>query len=131
MSNFIKNVAEFNSLVLGISGRDLGLLNHKELEYAGKAILEESDEFGIAHTRQDMIAAVDAVCDLMYFSVGFLIRMGLSADQIDECLEAVHKANMAKSQGAQAKRAGEGVIDAVKPEGWSGPEEAIAHILGR
>ena len=131
MSNFIRNVAQFNSQVLNINGRELGLLQPKELEYAGKAIHEESDEFAVAHARQDMIAAVDAICDLMYFSVGFLIRMGLSPAQIDECLEAVHQANMGKSIGVQHKRGGEGVTDAIKPESWVGPEESIAHILGR
>ena len=41
---------------------------------------------------------------------------------------AVHKANMTKKRGAQAKR-GNDENDAVKPDNWLPPEEAIGAIL--
>lgn len=123
-------VVEFNQKALGIEPRPIGLLSDSELKYASKAIREEAEEFVLAHVNQDVVGAVDAACDLMYFTIGFMYRMGLSAQQIRSAFDAVHEANMAKKVGVQHKRGGDGVVDAVKPEGWRGPEEKIAAILG-
>lgn len=127
---FVNQVHQFNVDVIGIGDREIGLLNSKELEYAMKAISEETQEFSEAHHTQDLIGAVDAVIDLMYFSLGFLSRMGLSPEQISGCMTAVHMANMRKQASKNMSKRVEGVADAAKPEGWTGPEEAIAEILG-
>ncbi len=129
-SQMILNVLAFNHLALGIEPREIGLLSEKELQYALKAGAEELEEFQKAHDHMDMIGAVDAVLDEIYFCIGFLYRMGLTAQQIEDCFQAVHDCNMRKKLGVQEKRGGEGVADAVKPEGWVGPEERIAAILG-
>lgn len=129
-NDFVDQVFHFNDQVLGIGQRELGLLSDKELEYAGKAIREELNEFEEAHRTQDFVGAVDAAIDNLYFTIGFLKRMGLTAQQVSDCCAAVHAANMEKKLGVQVKRAGEGVADAVKPDGWVGPEERIAAILG-
>lgn len=123
-------VTDFNTLALGIPQREIGLLDKGELDYALKAMREEAEEFALAHVNQDPVAAVDAVIDEIYFCIGFLRRMGLTPNQMRACFDAVHRANMEKKVGVQHKRGGEGVIDAVKPEGWVGPEEKIAKILG-
>lgn len=130
IAHMVDQVIEFNSVALGIQPREIGLLSQKELDYAVKAVNEEMGEFALAHQQQDVIGAVDAVLDKLYFGIGFLYRMGLTAEQIKKAFSAVHECNMAKKVGVQAKRGGEGVIDAVKPEGWVGPEEKIAAILG-
>ena len=128
--DFVGQVAEFNRFILKVDGREKSLLSEKELDYALKAGDEELTEFKTAHRNHDFIGAVDAVVDLMYFSVGFLIRMGLTEQQIRDCMSAVHEANMQKTLGVVDKRGGEGVADATKPEGWVAPEERIAAILG-
>lgn len=128
--SIVEKVIQFNQVALQIQPREIGLLSPQELTYASKALLEERQEFIDAHAQQDVIGAVDAVLDNIYFSIGFLYRMGLTADQINEAFGAVHAANMEKKAGTQAKRGGDGVVDAVKPDGWTGPEERIARILG-
>lgn len=130
MPHMVDQVIEFNSVALGIAPREIGLLSEKELDYACKAVAEEMIEFEDAHRQQDVVGAVDAVFDKIYFGIGFLYRMGLTAEQIKAGFTAVHECNMAKKVGVQAKRGGDGVVDAVKPEGWVGPEERIAEILG-
>lgn len=127
---FVEQVIDFNEQIIGVGQREIGLLSDKELEYAIKAIDEEKQEFFQAHHQQDVIGAVDAVIDLMYFGIGFLRRMGLNADQISLCMTAVHVANMEKKLSTSVHKRVEGVPDASKPEGWIGPEERIAFILG-
>lgn len=130
ISPIITSVISFNAEALGILPRDKALLSEAELDYAMKAMKEESYEFKEAHEKQDFIGAVDAVLDQIYFNVGFLYRMGLTSQEIERCFQAVHGCNMQKKLGVQHKRGGDGVADAVKPEGWVGPEEKIAEILG-
>lgn len=127
--DIVSQVFEFNENVLNIHRPVKGLLSEKELEYAMKAGLEELDEFHDAHNAGDFIGAVDAAIDQIYFQIGFLVRMGLTANQVRGCFGAVHQANMDKKAGVQAKRGGEGVVDAVKPADWTPPEERIANIL--
>lgn len=127
---FVEQVIDFNEKIIGVGQREIGLLSDKELEYAIKAIDEEKQEFFQAHHQQDVIGAVDAVLDLMYFSIGFLRRMGLNAEQISLCMTAVHTSNMEKKLSMAVQKRVEGVPDAAKPEGWVGPEERIAFILG-
>lgn len=131
VNDMVQQVVDFNRIALGIERRSIGLLSEKELDYAMKAVKEEMYEMKQAHDQQDMIGAVDAVLDGIYFMIGFLYRMGLDEEQIRKAFSAVHACNMNKKVGSQAKRGGEGVIDAVKPEGWSGPEEEIARILSQ
>ncbi len=130
MSQYIHQVGEFNEKILNIKDRPIGLLTIGELEYAGKAIEEELQEFQEAHVNMDMIGAVDAAIDLTYFAFGFLYRMGLTSEQIVECCSAVHKANMDKAASRNVSKRVAGEVDAEKPEGWVGPEEAIAQLLG-
>ena len=128
--DFIDEVAEFNAKVLNVQDREKSLLNEAELKYAAKAIKEELAEFEQAHEQQDFISAVDAVTDLIYFAYGFLFRMGLTAAEARRVGSIVHGCNMAKKLGHVAKRCDDGsVADAVKPEGWTGPEELIAEAL--
>lgn len=127
---FVEQVIDFNEQIIGVGQREIGLLSDKELEYAVKAIDEEKQEFFQAHHQQDVIGAVDAVIDLMYFGIGFLRRMGLNSQQISECMTAVHISNMEKQLSMSVQKRVEGVPDAAKPEGWVGPEERIAFILG-
>lgn len=130
MKTFAQQVVEFNQQVLGIKQRQVSELPTHEFEISMACLQEEIDEFEQAVKSGDVIGAVDAMVDLMYFANGVLYKMGLTAQKIDACCEAVHNANMEKKLGVNAKRAVEGAADAVEPDGWVSPEERIAAILG-
>jgi predicted HAD superfamily Cof-like phosphohydrolase len=70
---------------------------------------------------------VDACGDAIIFAIGGMARMGLTPLDIDRVLHAIMDANFEKKAGVKPGR--EGAPDAVKPEGWVGPEERIKVIL--
>ena len=126
---FVQDVIAFNQEILKIEPRPLNLLPSHEATHLSKALEEEMVEFTCADEEADLVGCVDALMDLMYFAVGGLYKMGLTADQIVECQKAVHDANMTKKKGVVAKR-DNGTADAIKPIGWVSPEERIKKILG-
>lgn len=127
---FVKSVVEFNEKILLIRDREKALLNDSEFKISVECLNEEVQEFIEAHKNQNFIGAIDAIIDLQYFAIGVLYKMGLKADQISRCMQAVHDANMNKKRGVKAGR-GDGIAaDAVKHEGWVAPEERIAEIVG-
>jgi len=67
----------------------------------------------------------DALADLVYVALGTAYKMGLPFDSI---WQAVQAANMRKVAGP-TKRGNK--VDACKPEGWVGPETAIARAIQR
>lgn len=126
--SFAHAVVDFNQKILGIAPRPHHPLEGGELEATKKAFDEEIREFNTAIQQGDFLGQIDALTDLKYFIDGALYKMGLTADQINGCAFAVHDANMEKKLGVVEKR-GNPLGDAVKPEGWVGPEERIAEIL--
>lgn len=124
-----ENIIEFNQRVLGVSPRPLGLLNLAEVEITVKCLNEEVVELELAHEEGDFIGAVDALVDNIYFAVGALYKLGLTGVSIEQCIKAVHAANMEKKLGVNERRGDGQAADAVKPEGWVGPEERISLIL--
>lgn len=84
---------------------------------------EELDEFLTAGFDGDIVKTADGLADLIYTALGTAYRMGLPMNSI---WAAVHSANMRKV-GAATKRM---LTDAVKPEGWVGPEPEIAAAIG-
>lgn len=125
---FVKAVVQFNSEILGIEQRSPGHLGVRELSHAVLCLEEEVEEFIAAGQEHNVIGQVDAIVDLMYFSIGILYKLGLTPEQIHQCCMAVHNANMAKKKGVIAKR-DTGAPDAVKPTDWVPPEEAIRAII--
>lgn len=128
-NQFFSDVVDFNQRVLNIHQREVGMLGPAEFDISVKCLNEEVDEFIEGHTEGDIIKSIDSIVDLMYFAVGVLYKMGLDAEQIGAVCKAVHDANMEKKLGVVAKRGDGSAADAVKPEGWVGPEERIATIL--
>lgn len=121
-------IFEFNREILGVKQSGVRMLSKSETIYLRSCLVEESDELQDAYDSGDVIKQVDACLDSLYFAIGGLYRMGLSADQVRECLAAVHAANMEKKRGVNSKR-DFGIEDAVKPIDWVAPEERIASIL--
>ena len=92
---------------------------------------EELQEFSVAVSSCDRVAALDALIDLVYVAMGTALFMGVSPSQWTESFEAVHRANMTKmrvARPADSKR-GSG-FDVVKPPGFIPPEHKIRQILG-
>ena len=94
-------------------------------------LAEETNEYLEAATEGDIVKAVNELLDTIYVALGTLWYMGIP---VQECWDAVQKANMAKVLGPTKRdaRRHSPTKDAMKPEGWVGPEKEIAlAILGR
>ena len=123
-SNLIQRVVTFNHAVVKIGTRAKGMLSTDEANWLRKALNEEATELLDATTLVDQ---VDACVDAVIFAVGGLVRMGLTPLEIDRVMHAVMDANFEKKAGVKEGR--EGAPDAIKPEGWVGPEDRIKGIL--
>ncbi|QGR00171.1 hypothetical protein EHS13_20010 [Paenibacillus psychroresistens] len=87
-------------------GQDLGGIVAKRVSW----MLEELTEFAAAHTIEDQ---VDALIDLLYFTIGTFTIMGVKPEAI---FDIVHAANMGKVTDGKVTRNEQGKI--LKPEGW-------------
>ncbi len=142
MSDIVDKVVFFNQEVLGIAQRKPQVMALNEQEITVKCLHEEVQEFMDAYdtcmaddntVKQEfeipyVAEMADAMIDNIYFAIGALYKLGLTADQIRRCMYAVHDCNVQKKAGKNAKR-DTGAADAVKPEGWVGPEAKIQTIL--
>jgi len=99
------------------------LLEPQHLSIYARFLMEELSELLKAHEKNDLVDAADAIADLAYVTMGCAHHMGLPLSQI---LDIVHDCNMQKVPGATNRGTQQ---DAMKPEGWTGPEEHIALIL--
>lgn len=125
---FVDWIFEFNETVIGVNRAEVGPLDQAEAEWLRKALIEEVEEFVEAAAAQDVVKAVDSLLDKVYFAIGGLRRMGLTREQATACMATIHEKNMTKKRGGLAKRGGF-EADAVKPEGFVPPEQAIHNIL--
>lgn len=123
-----KRIFDFNQNVLGIDPRLPLALAGNEQEWLAGCLKEESSEFLEA---VDLVDQVDALVDSIVFATGGLYRLGLSVEQAEACVAAVMDANFQKRAGQKEGRVYDGVVDAVKPEGWQPPETRIKEILGQ
>lgn len=121
-----RRVFDFNARVVGIQPRLPGFVPHGEKEWLVGVLREEAQEL-LEST--DLVDQVDALIDSIVFAMGGLYRLGLTEEQARACFEAVMDANFEKKSGQKKGREVEGVKDAVKPEGWVGPEERIREVL--
>jgi predicted HAD superfamily Cof-like phosphohydrolase len=124
MLELINRIQIFNHVVIGIGNRAKAALPEAEAKWLSGALKEEADELLDAKTLVDQ---VDACGDAVVFAIGGMIRMGLTPRQILRCINAIMDANFEKKAGVKPGR--EGAPDAVKPEGWVGPEQRIKEIL--
>lgn len=122
----IAMVYQFNRRVLGFDRPKVAKFPPGEKKWLLSALREECQEFEDAPT---LVDEVDALIDTVIFALGGLYRLGLSEQQAHHCIEAVMEANSRKKAGQKASRAVDGVTDAVKPEGWVGPEARIQEII--
>lgn len=87
-------------------------------------ILEEMNEFVEA---EDIVEQADAMIDVIYFTLGTLVEMGIEPDEI---FEIVHKANMNKlwDDGKPHYNADGKTI---KPDTWENPYNKIEEAIYR
>lgn len=131
MSNtVIDSIVTFNQRILEIDQRPISMMNAEEVEHTTSCLFEEVGEFSLAASMSDVVLSIDSLVDLIYFAIGAMYKFGLTRTQIEECILAVHYANMTKRRGVVERRAVKGAADAVKPEGWQSPETRISKILG-
>jgi predicted HAD superfamily Cof-like phosphohydrolase len=132
VSKVIESVCTFNRDLLGVNRLDAGpaLMPDEEARWLYTALTEEVEEFKAAHSGGQLPHSVDALIDLMYFTIGGLWRMGVEPRLIEECFEVVHQANMTKRRGQKASRPTDGTVaDAVKPTDWIDPITTLKSLL--
>lgn len=117
MERYLALVHRFNADIIGLPIPETPTrLGETRKEWALDALNEEVGEFFAAETLED---EVDALVDLSYFALGRLVEMGVVPGAV---FDEVHEANMCKRRGELSKRPNSLGFDAVKPEGWTGPE---------
>ena len=124
MNLLSRDVADFHELILNSYAESTPSLI--SLEYCverSRFLHEELDEFCVASGEGDIVGVADALADIVYVALGTAFKMGLPFDEI---WNAVQGANMRKVSG-QTKRGNK--VDAMKPEGWVGPEAEIARAI--
>lgn len=77
-------------------------------------IQEEVEELGDAFDANDGFAIIDALCDLLYVTIGTCIAIGVD---IEPFFDEVHRCNMLKEGGGKSEL---GKI--LKPDGWVQPD---------
>lgn len=125
-SDIIDLIFTFNEEIIGLGDVELNPLTVQQFEWMTKFIQEELTEFHDAFNAQDLVGMVDAIGDLIYGAMGAFKKMGLKREHVRQVFAAIHAANMTKKRGNKGRGSDE---DAVKPEGFVPPEEAISDIL--
>jgi len=125
---YFKNVKELREKFELPIASEPTLLDRETLEFRVAFLMEEVRELVTAHNNKDLVAAADAVVDIIYVAFGAALEMGLP---FDELWNVVHKANMSKVKVTSEDLGKRGhVHDLRKPEGFVHPEIKIAEILG-
>ena len=132
--SIVERVFDFNEQVVGVDTPCIRPLAPAEAGWLSSALKEEADELTDASWGDDLFGAqeavvdqVDACLDAAIFAIGGLARIGLTREQAEACFHAIMDANFEKKAGVKEGR--EGAKDAIKPEGWVGPEARIGEII--
>ena len=127
MESPFKLVEKFNHELVGVPVRPFPyFLGQEEATWLFNVIWEERDELISAYYANEPIEQIDALMDLIYFAMGGLTRLGVTAEQSDEIFKCIHERNMLKKSGNKDRGSD---LDATKPADWDGPEEQITKIM--
>jgi predicted HAD superfamily Cof-like phosphohydrolase len=122
VTRMLDKVQTFNTNVRGVQiPATPRSLDRAEAHRAVGAIGEEITEFCEAVEAQDPLEQADALLDMVFFALGRLVEMGIPAWAV---MQEISRANNSKEPGALSKRPGWNGRDAVKPEGWRGPDHS-------
>lgn len=111
-------VRDFHIAMLGTTvapDRPAGM-NEYNGELRCSLIDEEAREFRIAWEARDRLGMVDALCDLLYVTLGAGVEMGV---ELEPFFAVIHAANM-KKVGGSVREDGK----QLKPAGWVPPDIA-------
>lgn len=126
MPSMYDDVVKFHDEILGFEQVPRPTLHTESwLLERYRFLIEETEEFYNEACRNNMVGAVDGLLDTVYVALGTLHMMGVPTQ---ECWDAVQTANMTKRRGV-TKRGN--ALDAIKPPGWVGPEQAIARAIAK
>ena len=121
--SYYNAVQQFHSKVLGIEDTLPTFVLPVKFSQRVAFMEEEIEELGQAYINEDLVGVADALADLIYVAIGTAHMMGIDMDKV---FRVVHAANMRKQRGITKRGM---VYDAIKPEGWVGPEAEIKAIL--
>lgn len=122
MNHMAAGVEKFNREIIGLPiPNEPSLLTPERHKFRTGHLSEEMVELLKDHEAGDIDGVADALIDLIYVALGYLVEMGLTPQPL---FDEVQAANMRKQRGEQSKRPGSLGYDAVKPEGWTGPDFA-------
>lgn len=122
-------VQVFNQQILGIEPRPVGMMDPAEMAFSVKALRLEIIEMADAYDQGDLVGVVDALIDIDFFRRGILYKHGITPELYDRLFSVVYEKNMQKQLGKSKPDRAELPMDAIKPEGWMGPEEEIRRLL--
>ena len=95
MQKQLNQVAEFYNN-FGQTVRDRPQFPSSDTLVLRQVILqEEVTELEMASLKRDMVAATDAVCDILYVLLGTAHELGLGP-VLEKCFDEVHRSNMSK-----------------------------------
>jgi len=117
------DVGVFHTQVLNQLLRYPQLLSHEQMVARRLFMQEELNEFVECASVDDIVGMADALADLIYVALGTAYLMGLPFHII---WAAVQKANMTKVPGMTKRSMAN---DAIKPDGWVGPEAEIREAI--
>lgn len=121
-------VACFQQQILHQRRPALGLPKEKDFKLYLELLREEIQELEDAYEAKDLVAFADALVDIDYAHKGLVFRSGIRVKKYNLMFKAVHHANMQKNSGI-TDRSPPPLDDAIKPEGWRGPEDQLSMIL--
>lgn len=126
MPSMFDDINEFHEQIIQLEKpAHVGLVSDAFILERMRFLTEELEEYATAGLAGDIVGVADALADIVYVALGTAWQMGLPFQAI---WDVVHSANMKKVRGI-TKRGNKN--DAVKPEGWVGPEQAIAALILR
>lgn len=114
MSDWYQDVMDFHKKFEMYVGQKPSWPSDSETDMRWSLIDEECDELFDALEFEDLVAAADALADLIYVAIGFSIALGIDLRPI---WTEVHLSNMRKVGGGKR---GDGKI--LKPDGWIPPD---------
>ncbi|TCS93960.1 HAD family hydrolase [Hazenella coriacea] len=100
-------------------------LTSERVEVRTQWLLEEIQEFQEANS---MVDQADAMIDLLYFTLGTLVEMGVRPETL---FQIVHQANMDKcwEDGQPRFRESDGKV--IKPPTWEDPQPKLTEEIER
>jgi predicted HAD superfamily Cof-like phosphohydrolase len=104
LQSLVREFHEAKGLTIGQAPE---LTDHSEYRWL---ITDRADKLCAAIERDDFVAAIDGLCDLLYILGGASIAWGI---MLSPFFEAVHQANMAKGQYDRRHS-----VTVTKPDGW-------------